>query len=119
MHSPVFGKERLHDGEGLFELAEVAHCFADAPLGYAGILVLTLVAVGKSAPAQRDQGGCVVFRLKVRPVDIVIERAEPITGFVVGETFCDIAQKKKKVIPRQANISLSASVFLSILARVG
>ena len=53
---PVFGKERLHDGEGLFELAEVAHCFADAPLGYAGILVLTLVAVGKSAPAQRDQG---------------------------------------------------------------
>ncbi len=64
------------------------------------------------------KGGCVVSRLKVRPVDIVIERAEPITGFVVGETFCDIAQKKKKVIPRQANISLSASVFLSILARV-
>ena len=64
------------------------------------------------------KGGCVVFHLKVRPVDIVIERAEPITGFVVGETFCDITQKKKKVVSRQANISLSASVFLSILSRV-
>ncbi|MDE0964928.1 MAG: hypothetical protein OSB73_17500 [Candidatus Latescibacteria bacterium] len=64
------------------------------------------------------KGGCVVFRVKVRPVGIVIERAEPITGFVVDEPFCDIAEKKKKVMPRQTNIALSASVFLSILSRV-